>query len=306
MRHSVTALDLVSLVASPCKSCRQLATAVRLSAFALALLAAGCDVEDPSQEGSEQQSFGDEQEPINESEQAFSSHGTWSLVAVAPSSIPLVSSATNTAFMTGLTGDLFTTNSAGISPGVSFPLRYDGTYLLKVDVAGPGRFVGGMATVVASVAGRTAGGTYMNTSPAGTTSAPSTDLGAITANRRCFLTQAQNMLPANNGFSAASDLLHIYQLNGHFWLGGSGRVFGGARCIDVTTHLGVVSWGGSATTDILDLGPAGGGKACFLTAIGGQFRGDSSNGVQVYLDGGTNHWVLRVSAGKTATAECNI
>jgi hypothetical protein len=127
-------------------------------------------------------------------------------------------------------------------------------------------------------------------------------LGPTTAHRRCFLTAVWNY-PSYDAFGHSADLVQTVISGSNWVVKATGHVLAAAGCADVTTYLGQASWSGAGT---IDLGPTGGGKACFLTAVGGTFRtNDWNDGVVVSVNA-SGHWQMKVSAGKTGTAECDI
>ncbi|NNC19733.1 hypothetical protein HRD49_31105 [Corallococcus exiguus] len=129
-------------------------------------------------------------------------------------------------------------------------------------------------------------------------------LGAVTASRRCFLTQVE----AAGGFTANSDYARVWNDGYNWYLGGSLGGSGGARaiCVDVPTAQGGWLWiaGNPGTfTHNLDYNP--GGVACLLSGIGGNFNTSNFNdGVSIDYNSGTRYWEMTVSNSKRGWSNC--
>jgi hypothetical protein len=120
--------------------------------------------------------------------------------------------------------------------------------------------------------------------------------------RVCYLTQLTNITGSN--FRSLSDEIKVYSDGTTWWLHGSGRASGAARCADITSFHG--GNGGTNSGSPHTLGGSVAGKTCWLSAVGGDFRStDQFNGVFINNLGSAG-WSLTVSPGKKASAGCGI
>ncbi|AGC48097.1 hypothetical protein MYSTI_06824 [Myxococcus stipitatus DSM 14675] len=129
-------------------------------------------------------------------------------------------------------------------------------------------------------------------------------LGAVTADRRCFLTRVE----ASGAFNSTSEYVRVWNDGLNWYLGGDLADAGGARaiCVDIPESVGngwqLISGSGGQSTD-LAYNP--GGVACFLSGIGGRFNQDSySDGVSVDYNSGTLTWEMALSPFKRGWAHC--
>ena len=129
-----------------------------------------------------------------------------------------------------------------------------------------------------------------------------TNMGS-TSHRACFLTRVA-------GNFGTDRYVRIYSSNGSWWLGGSEPVVAGspntvsasARCSAVYSYTGEYTW--SQGQDATPMGSIY-GRACFLTRVGGQLRGNGER-VEVY-SGTSTSWRLGGSSlhfGVHARARC--
>lgn len=115
----------------------------------------------------------------------------------------------------------------------------------------------------------------------------------------CFITQVFNY--TGDKFGASGDRLKIVTENNKYYLHGSGKVTGAARCTAITQFI--AGSGGNGKADPYSLGANSPGKACFLQSVGGSFRAGTGDGVFINWNAGTG-WSLTVSPGKWGTAAC--
>ncbi|MCY1002884.1 hypothetical protein OWM54_37630 [Myxococcus sp. MISCRS1] len=129
-------------------------------------------------------------------------------------------------------------------------------------------------------------------------------LGAVTAQRRCFLTQ----VTASGGFASNSDYVRVWNDGLNWYLGGNLSGAGGGRavCVNVPEDHGGWLWiagdpGGF--TETLAYNP--GGVACALSGVGGKFDDNSfTDGVSVDYNAGTRYWEMSVMNGKRGWGNC--
>lgn len=129
------------------------------------------------------------------------------------------------------------------------------------------------------------------------------------ANTHCFLT---SIGAEHHGFSQFNDNVKITRQGNTFIFGGTiatANAFMDARmvCFDATQGMGI--WGGAWTAMGTVGGPlasnAGGGVACGLTSLGGDFGFNSlSSGVNISYDRAAGGWKWTLSDIKQSTAEC--
>jgi len=222
------------------------------------------------------------------------------LFVTQPAQADLGASSTVTPFLNSVAGSLVV--SASSPSGMAGVVTREDTSTHKNTLyvwPSPGNQLGGGGASVSSVANR-----ILPTSiDHGTSGSSSEILGPTTAHRRCFLTGVWND-PTHEAFRSSTDLVQTIPSGSSWVIKATGNVLAAAGCADVTTVLGQVTWSGAGT---VDLGPAGAGKFCFLTAVGGAFRtNDWNDGVIISVNQLTGHWQMKVSAGKIGTAECDI
>ncbi|WP_044279439.1 hypothetical protein [Myxococcus stipitatus] len=128
-------------------------------------------------------------------------------------------------------------------------------------------------------------------------------LGAVTPNRRCFLTRIE----ASGAFDSTADSVRVWNDNINWYLGGDLADDGGARalCVDFPEVHG--NWLLISGADAIhhDLAYNPGGVACFLTEFGGRFNQDSyDDGVSVSYNAGTRTWEMDLSPVKRGRAVC--
>lgn len=235
-------------------------------------------------------------DPVGSVEQHFTGGYLQWLFVTQNAQAELGSATTFTPFLNSVSGNLASAGSVAVHAGGEDP-SIDKNWLYVLPSPGTGTRLGGGGSSVNSVANRILPIQIGNN----TSGSQSKNLGLTTAHRRCFLTAVWNA-PSYEAFRDSTDLVQV-MTNGSNWvINATGHVLAAAGCADVTTYLGQASWSGEGT---IDLGPTGGGKSCFLTAVGGAFRtNDWNDGVVISVNAG--HWQMKVSAGKTGTAECDI
>lgn len=125
-------------------------------------------------------------------------------------------------------------------------------------------------------------------------------LAPFSSDSFCFLTQVYNY--TGDKFASASDRLEITNDGTNWYLGGTGRVSGAARCATLSGFVMHGGNGGGVGTH--SLGGVVAGKACWLVAVGGSFRSNTQNdGVFINYAPPTG-WNIVVSSGKWGTAMC--
>ncbi|AKF86005.1 hypothetical protein MFUL124B02_19865 [Myxococcus fulvus 124B02] len=128
-------------------------------------------------------------------------------------------------------------------------------------------------------------------------------LGAVTPNRRCFLTRIE----ASGAFDSTADYVRVWNDNINWYLGGDLADDGGARalCVDFPEAHGNWFLTSGAAPINHDLAYNPGGVACFLTELGGRFNQDSYyDGVSVNYSAGTRTWEMDLSPVKRGRAGC--
>ncbi|RKH42547.1 hypothetical protein [Corallococcus llansteffanensis] len=130
-------------------------------------------------------------------------------------------------------------------------------------------------------------------------------LGAVTADRRCFLTRVE---ASTGAFTTSADYARVWNDGINWYLGGDLSGTGGARalCVDVPTGQGGWLWiagEGGGFTENLAYNP--GGVACLLSGIGGHFTtSDFSDGVSIDYNSGTRYFEMTVMNGKRGWSNC--
>ncbi|WP_235685445.1 hypothetical protein [Corallococcus silvisoli] len=129
-------------------------------------------------------------------------------------------------------------------------------------------------------------------------------LGAVTSQRRCFLTQVE----AAGGLTANADFVRVWNDGLNWYLGGNMAAAGGgtAVCVDVATDQGGWLWiAGNPGGFTANLAYNPGGVACLLSGIGGNFStSDFSDGVSIDYNSGTRYWEMTVTNGKRGWGNC--
>jgi len=208
-----------------------------------------------------------------------------------------------TCFLSGMTGNIspFSVNQFGGQTGVGVRINGNNNYELYVD--SDGGALGVYARCVNSAAGRTAEVTWR-------TGQAAKVLGAVTANRRCFLTSitTSNQYGDNSGFRYGSDYVRVWKDSTNWYVGGiqSGTVWGSARCMDVNEDHGGWQWiAGDPGTRKDPLAYNPGGVTCLLTGVGGRFnKNDWADGAFVTYEAGVNQFFMNTKNGKTGWVNC--
>jgi hypothetical protein len=213
-----------------------------------------------------------------------------------------------TCFMSGMTGDLQPFNdptnvSIGdmASVGVKINSTIFGSYY-TIYVDSDGGALGVYARCVNTAAGRTAEVSWQ-------TGQAAKVLGAVTAKRRCFLTQiGTSNVTDDNGFRFGSDYVRVWKDNSNWYLGGvqSGTAWAAARCIDVNVDHGNWQWiAGDPGTRKDPLAYNPGGVTCFLTGVGGRFdKSDWADGAFISYNALVKKFYMNTANGKTGWANC--
>lgn len=212
-----------------------------------------------------------------------------------------------TCFMTGMTGDIQPFNdptNVSIGDMTSVGVKVNSTILgsyYTIYVDSDGGALGVYARCVNTAAGRT-GEVYWHTGQSAQV------LGAVTAKRRCFLTQiGTSNITDYGGFRYGWEYVRVWKDSSNWYLGGfqSGSAWGAARCIDVSEDHGNWQWvAGDPGTRKDPLAYNPGGVTCFLTGVGGRFdKSDWADGVFITY-GGINQFSMNTANGKTGWANC--
>ncbi|WP_241757868.1 hypothetical protein [Myxococcus landrumensis] len=128
-------------------------------------------------------------------------------------------------------------------------------------------------------------------------------LGAVTADRRCFLTS----IVGAGGFDSTAEYVRVWNDGLNWYLGGDLVGDGGAKalCVDIPEDHGAWQWSTGANTKTVNLAYNPDGIGCFLHGLGGNFNQNSySDGVSVDYNAGTRTWEMNLSAYKRGWASC--
>jgi len=242
----------------------------------------------------------------------FSGNWNYSWGDTQNSSAVIGTATGRTCFMTGIAGDLRPGDDRyfadGFHPaGAGVRVNAAGNYELYVT---PTRLIQVWARCVNSAAGRTVEKRWQSGTAA-------VALGAVTANRRCFLTQIDNHNWVYNsdkstGWYAftnlSSDYVRIWNDGANWYLGGSvakGNVFAYAQCIDVSQDDGNWGWQAGDPGTRKDPLTNVGGATCGLTGFGGHFDAqDWVDGAFITYDAGINQFYMNTKNGKFGEARC--
>jgi hypothetical protein len=242
----------------------------------------------------------------------FSGNWNYSWGDTKNSAVDIGTATNRTCFMTGISGDLRPGDDRyfadGFHPvGGGVRVKANGNYELYVNTT---RATQIWARCVNSSVGRTTEVTWQSGTPA-------VNLGAITAGRRCFLTQIDNHNWVYNGDKStgwyaftnlSSDYVKIWHDNANWYLGGSvakGNVFAKAQCFTVSEDDGVWGWQAGDPGTRKDLLTNVGGATCGLTGFGGHFdKSDWNDGAFISYEAGINQFYMNTKNGKFGETQC--
>ncbi|WP_163997580.1 hypothetical protein, partial [Pyxidicoccus caerfyrddinensis] len=207
-------------------------------AMPLAAFAVGCGGELPEQgqpEGElpeQGQPEGDvpeaPSEAVEQTEQGVVLGGSYWWGSTGWTQLDMGTSVGRTCFLTGVQGSL-TPSSSGLTSSV-YAYIYAGNWYLAIN-PNNGKALGEGVQCINTATNRTLDGVWFTGDPARL-------LGAVTAQRRCFLTRVEG----TGGFKTNSYYARVWNDGLNWYLGGSLSGEGGARarCVDVPTDQG--SW----------------------------------------------------------------
>jgi hypothetical protein len=254
-----------------------------------------------------------------EAQQAASAGGFWEWsrhgnLPVSSDDVDMGSSANQSCFLAGVGGDLTSHNGApepahtllsiafaGVS-GNNNGVPGNGDLFLGAETGGPSENLRARAMCLSDAADRS---TIFGYDPIHNFRTGPTQMVPDDGTHVCFLRALINDDQSFNPgyFSSASDQIHIFSLNGFWWLGGDGAVRADAQCIRVQADLG--EWNavnGTVNLAQNDLNP---GTQCFLTGFKGALRStDFANGAFISYQSGLLQYQLTASSGKGAWARC--
>ncbi|RKH10371.1 hypothetical protein D7Y13_23360 [Corallococcus praedator] len=271
-------------------------------AVPFALLAAGCGAELdgqglPEDVQPEAAVAADAPESLAQVEQGVALGGTywWGTSNNGNTTYTIGTTTGQTCFLTGVQGNLKPTVAGNWSSAGTY--MSGGNWFVYVN-HNNSKALGTGVQCLATSTGRTAEVTWRQGTAAKL-------LGAVTADRRCFLTR----LEASTGaFTTGDDEVKVWNDGLNWYLGGdlSGTGGGRAMCVDVPTGQGSWLWGsgyGGGFTENLAYNP--GGVACLLTGLGGPMTTSSfTDGVSIDYNSGTRYWEMTVVNGKRGYASC--
>jgi hypothetical protein len=265
-----------------------------LMAMPLAAFAVGCGGELPEQGQPEGDVPEVPSEDVAQTEQGVVLGGSYWWGSDGWTQLNMGTSEGRTCFLTSVVGSL-KPSSSGLSSSV-YTYVYAGNWYLNIN-PNNGNALGAGVQCINTATNRTTDGVWFKGDPARL-------LGAVTAQRRCFLTRVEG----TGGFKTNSDYARVWNDGLNWYLGGSLSAEGGARarCVDVPTDQG--SWlygagdpGGFTANMTYDPG----GVACMLTGVGGHFTANSyTDGVSIDYNAGTRYWEMTVVNGKRGWSSC--
>ncbi|WP_240359409.1 hypothetical protein [Pyxidicoccus trucidator] len=266
-----------------------------LMAMPLAVFAVGCGGELPEQGQTEGDVPVAPSEAVEQTEQGVVLGGSyWWGISSGVSQLNMGTSVGRTCFLTGVQGNLKPGSSANTNSVYAY--IYAGNWYLAIS-QNNNMALGAGVQCINTDTNRTLDGVWFKGDPARL-------LGAVTAQRRCFLTRVEG----SGGFTTNADYARVWNDGLNWYLGGSLTGEGGARarCVDVPTDQG--SWGYGAGdpggfTANMTYNP--GGVACMLTGLGGHFTANSfTDGVSIDYNAGTRYWEMTVVNGKRGWSSC--
>jgi hypothetical protein len=273
----------------------QFAMAVRfgMMVMPLGVLAAGCMSAAPD----------DDAAAVSSTEQDVKTLGfSWGATSSATVALSGTSTATQTCFLSGVSGDLIPNGTDFIGQGVGVNAGSNGQYNMYLNTNQQELEVA--AQCVNSATARTNEVTWSMGESAKT-------LGSATPDsaRRCFLTRVSGS-PSGDGpraFSSSTDFVKVWSDGSNWYIGGvlSGPGSASAVCVDVTADYGTWIYqspdpgtGEYAMTNVA-------GASCPLQYVGGHFDvNDWEAGVYTWLETGTNQFSMHTSHGHTGWSTC--
>ncbi|AGC49185.1 hypothetical protein MYSTI_07913 [Myxococcus stipitatus DSM 14675] len=206
-----------------------------------------------------------------------------------------IGTATNrTCFLTGVSGNLQPPTGSS-SWGSTGTFVFAGEWYIFVN-HNFSKMLGSTVECMTTAANRTAEVSWYNGQAAKL-------LGAVTADRRCFLT----MVEGSGAFDSTSEYVRVWNDGLNWYLGGdlAGEGGGRALCVDVPESHGGWQWisAGSGFSKELAYNP--GGVGCFLSGLGGRFNQNSlTDGLSIDYNSGTRTWEMTLSPAKRGWANC--
>ena len=260
-------------------------------AMPLAFFAVGCGGEMPEDTGAPVAD-----EALAETEQAVGLAGSywWGTTNNGNTTTNLGTATDRTCFLTGVQGNLKPT-VAGNSSFVGLYI-YNGDWWVTVTHFNSKALSAGVQCISTDT-NRTAEVTWTEGTAAKL-------LGAVTGQRRCFLTRVES----RGGFVTNADHVRVWNDGLNWYLGGDLSAAGGARarCVDVPTeHSGWHYIAGDPGGFTANMAYDPGGVACLLSGIGGHFTANSfTDGVSIDYNSGTRYWEMTVVNGKRGWSSC--
>lgn len=241
---------------------------------------------------------------LSETDQAFTGNWNYSWGDTKFSTADLGSAVGRTCFMSGVAGYLTVNNfpEGDSQAGAGVYVDANNHYRIFVDPA----FEATLQTWVRCV---NVSGTTEQTWRAGQ---PKKLLGAVTANRRCFITKLTTGRDGSfphGAFNTTSDNVWVTNDGSNWYIDGNvfGLVWVSARCIDVTQDLGQF-WGYSipGNTSVWPLVQATNGATCGLTQVSGQLNSpnDWVAGPYVSYNAGYNFFDFNTKDGTGGRVRC--
>ncbi|RKG93706.1 hypothetical protein D7V88_01735 [Corallococcus terminator] len=276
-------------------------------AVPFALIAAGCGGEMDGQGMTEDAQPESAAEPsavepsaadsIASTEQAVTLGGTywWGTANNGDTTTTIGTSTNRTCFMTSLFGNLKPATAGNWSSAGVY--NYSGNWVAFVNHSNSKALATGIQCLNTAT-NRTSEVTWRQGTAAKL-------LGAVTADRRCFLTRVE---ASTNAFINGDSEVKVWNDGLNWYLGGDLTGPGGGRalCVDVPTGMGGWLWGsgeGGGFTE--NLAYNAGGVACLLSGVGGRFTTNSyTDGVSIDYNSGTRYWEMTVMNGKRGYANC--
>jgi hypothetical protein len=250
-------------------------------------------------------------QPVGVTQQAFSGYWTWGAEWSAPGSPQvLATDSDKTCFLSGVSGNLKSwVGYEGGGPAIAH-VYDDGTnWTINASPGFADSELGTFTTCVPSTTNRTAEQEWPPYD-----SSEAVLLGAVTANRACFLTGVGSNLNYTyvGDFGLEEDYVYVFHDTDNWYIGGNGAAMGWAECVDVSWlgSQGEVDNEGSSTytwdmVQHIDHGTDPLGMQCMLQGVGGIFQtNDWTDGVFVNYEDSNFEWSLSVSPSQSAWVNC--
>jgi hypothetical protein len=255
----------------------------------LATLALGCayEVGDADDPGTEE---------IGQTQQAFNGLWHYHNTSTINQNFDIGSNTNRACFLTGVSGSL-----RGSSQQWHGAVIYEGTSNYTLRLSQHGGKIHADVACVTTWAGRLKSKTWNNGD------AP-TKLGAVTSNRRCFLSGVQARADA---FANLADTVRVWSDGANWWLGGDvpHDVIASAMCVDIATDYGTwhyTATGSGVVHEPLALSSNPVFKACGLRHLQGKFPtgSDITKGVRATINSGLGQWFLDIKGDKSGVVNC--